>query len=164
MKFVVTGHAGHGKDTVCDLLHIIYDILFGSSSRIALEKAVWSELCWKYHYLNPEECFKDRDNHRQEWYEAVQRYNTPDKARLCKEIFARYDIYCGLRNIEEYKAYQKYNPDVRLIWVDASKRLPAEPDTSCTIEMAHANYVINNNGNKVQLVRNVVNMAQWYQL
>jgi hypothetical protein len=51
------------------------------------------------------------------------------------------------------------------IWVDASKRHPPEPDTSCTITSSDADFIIDNNGSLAQLNSNIAKVLwQIYKL
>ena len=97
-------------------------------------------------YANYEECYADRVNHRQAWHEQIKVYNTPDKARLAREIYSVADIYVGIRCQHELEAIRKEGLYDYSIWVDRSKHLPREASTSNTVTKEMANYVIDNNG------------------
>jgi dephospho-CoA kinase len=143
-KLLVIGHAGHGKDTVCNILHG-YGWTFQSSSRILLHELIFPALKDKYGYADSEQCFIDRINHRQEWFELLAEYNKDDAARMGKLIFSKYDIYCGLRNVLEYNAMLEEGLFDYCIWVDASKRLPPEPKESMQLTKYAADYLLDNN-------------------
>ena len=100
----------------------------------------------KYNYSSEEECYADRHNHREEWYNAICDYNVPDAARLGREIFKAHDIYCGLRNKREYFAMRNTNVFDYAIWVDRSDYLPPESKDSMTLEPWMADFYIDNNG------------------
>lgn len=161
MRLIVTGYATHGKDTVCEMLRDTYGFKFESSSKFVAEKAVrpWlhkRDIC----YVTFEEMYADRVNHRALWKQAISEYNTPDPTRLGRELFdAGNDIYCGLREIRELEAlsliWVNDPPPLRsrsplidiAVWIDASQRLPREPETSITIGPNDCDYILNNNGN-----------------
>jgi dephospho-CoA kinase len=145
-KLVVTGHARHGKDTVCQLLKEEHGFTFESSSYVALFSVIYRALKPKYKYKSHEECYKDRVNHREEWFELIKAYNTPDLAKLGREIFNNYDIYCGLRNMAELEAMIAEGIVDCIVWVDASERLEPEPSTSITITKSDCDFVVSNNG------------------
>lgn len=145
-KLLIIGHGRHGKDTVCDILEKKYNFKFLSSSQFASERLVFPALKDLYNYKTADECYADRHNHRQEWYELISDYCKPDAARLGKEIFAEYDIYCGLRNKKEFHAMKNQGVFDYAIWVDRSDYLPAEPKTSMTLEEWMADFTIDNNG------------------
>ena len=145
-KLVVTGFARHGKDTVCELLKNEHGFTFESSSHLAGFKVVYPALKSKYKYSSFEECYKDRVNHRKEWFELIKAYNTPDLAKLGREILHSYDIYCGLRNMGELEAMIVEGIVDCIVWVDASARVEAEPSTSITITRSDCDFVVDNNG------------------
>jgi hypothetical protein len=105
-------------------------------------------------YASAQECFDDRHDFRQLWFQAIRWYCSPPE-RLAKEILAENDVYCGVRSSKEL--HGAVNADVAdmVVWVDASKRVALEPPTSMELEpwMAHA--VINNNGSLDDLRHNV---------
>lgn len=147
MRLMVLGYARHGKDTVCDLLCSKYGLTFESSSHFVAEVAVRPWLAARgITYASFDEMYADRVNHRDKWFTAIDEYNTPDRARLGKELYAKYDIYCGIRNAPELEELQRQGVVEFTIWVDASKRLPPEPGTSISVTPAHADYIIDNNG------------------
>ena len=145
-KLVVTGYARHGKDTVCELLKNEHGFTFESSSQAAGFKAVYPTLRLKYKYKTFEDCYNDRVNHRQEWFELIKAYNTPDLTRLGREIFQYYDIYCGLRSMAELETMIVEGLVDCIVWVDASLRKKPEPSTSITITRSDCDFVVDNNG------------------
>jgi hypothetical protein len=147
MKLIVTGYARHGKDTVCEMLRDIAGLQFHSSSAFVAEKAVRPWLAARGIVCPTfEEMYADRVNHRAAWYDAISDYCKDDPAHLGKELLFGLgdDIYCGLRNIREFEALQGL-VDFS-IWVDASKRLPPEPETSITIRPEDCDFILDNNG------------------
>lgn len=159
-KVLILGHARHGKDTVAELLRHHAGLQFVSSSEAAGRAAVWPILAPKYGYATFQQCFDDRAAHRQEWFELIGAYNTPDKARLAREILAHNDAYVGLRAADEYDAAHRLFDFI--VWVDASKRLPPEPAASCSLTLAHVSatawerlLVLDNNGTTAQLEERV---------
>jgi len=153
--FLVIGHARHGKDTVSEILCKNLNLTFVSSSLILAEEVIYPKLKDLYGYKSVEECFNDRSNHRKEWFTLLKEYNTPDKARLGRLILSKHDLYCGLRNIEEFYALKEINAFNYIIWVDASERKPLEPITSMTITKEHADIIIDNNKTLLDLKCNI---------
>jgi dephospho-CoA kinase len=162
LKFIVTGHGDHGKDTVCEMLKE-YGYTFSASSAICNEHVIFPILTNLFSYQTLEECFEDRRNHRELWKRLIADYNYPDKAGLCKKIFIELgnNIYCGLREVEEYIEARKQGIVDLVIWVDARKRKPPEPETSITIEPVHAHYIVDNNGTKEDLVIEVKKLVNF---
>jgi dephospho-CoA kinase len=146
MKILLIGHARHGKDTVSEMLQDMLGLTFRSSSDFVNERAVFPVLSQRYGYKTLDECYQDRVNHRQEWYELLREYNGDDPARLGRELFAQYDIYCGLRHREEFEAMKAASLYDVCIWVDASNRLPPESAESMSLDWADADIVVDNNG------------------
>jgi dephospho-CoA kinase len=154
-KLIIIGHGRHGKDTVCDILQRDYNFKFMSSSQFCNEKVLFPVLSPIYGYTTLEECYNDRHNHRKEWYDLIAEHNSDDPARLGKELFSQFDIYCGLRRKEELEALTEQDVCDYIIWVDASKRLPPEDESSCTVTKDMSDYVIDNNEDYDSLLRNV---------
>jgi len=154
-KLLVIGHGRHGKDTVCEILRDSYGYTFESSSKFCSKLFIYKDLKHKYGYTNEEECYADRHNHRQEWYEAICDYNVPDPARLGREMFAEYDIYCGLRNKKEFQAMTNTGVFDYCVWVDRSDYLPPEAKTSMSLEQWMSDFTIDNNGTLADLEFNL---------
>lgn len=136
----------HGKDTFAELMGEYYGLKFQSSSQAAADIFIYDTLKDKYNYSTPEECFEDREGHRQEWYELILDYNKDDRARLAKGILERADCYVGMRDHGEITECMNQGLFDLIIWVDASGRLPLEPSTSFNIDMSCADIIIENNG------------------
>ena len=154
-KLLVIGHGRHGKDTVCEILRDKYDYSFESSSQFCSKLFIYDQLKDKYGYSSEEQCYADRHNHRAEWYDAICDYNVPDAATLGREMFAAYDIYCGLRNKREFFAMQNTGVFDYAIWVDRSNYLMPESKDSMSLEQWMADYTIDNNGTLEELEFNV---------
>jgi hypothetical protein len=147
MKLMVLGYARHGKDSVSEIICREMGLTFESSSKFVAEKAVRPALAAKgITYPDFDTMYADRVNHRAAWKDAILAYNTPDRARLGRELFAIHDIYCGLREATELRALQEAGVVDFTIWVDASKRLPPEDVSSCTVTPDMADYILDNNG------------------
>lgn len=153
-KLLIIGHGRHGKDTVCDILKETYNFSFESSSKFCSQLFIFDMLKDQYNYVNEEQCYNDRHNHRAEWYNAICAYNVPDAARLGREIFNTHDIYCGLRNKKEYHAMRNTGVFDYAIWVDRSDHLPLEDKSSMSLEQWMADFTIDNNGTLDELKYN----------
>ena len=145
-KLLVIGHGRHGKDTVCEMLRDYYGYSFESSSQFCSKLFIYDNLKEKYGDETEEQCYADRHNHRAEWYDAICDYNVPDAATLGREMFATYDIYCGLRNKREFFAMKNTGVFDYCIWVDRSMYLPPEAASSMSLEQWMADFTIDNNG------------------
>lgn len=154
-KLLIIGHGRHGKDTVCEMLRDRYDYSFKSSSQFCSTLFIYDQLKDLYGYASEEQCYADRHNHRSEWYDAICAYNVPDAARLGREMFAAYDIYCGLRNKKEFHAMKNTGVFDYTIWIDRSDHLPPESKDSMSLEPWMADFTIDNNGTLEELEFNL---------
>jgi hypothetical protein len=145
-KLCIIGSARWGKDSLAELLNEEFGYTFESSSQSAADIFLYDALKDKYGYSTPEECFEDRVNHRQEWYEAICEYNKDDRARLAKGILERSDCYVGMRDRDEIEECLRQEIFDLVIWVDASERLPEEDASSFNIDKSCADIIIENNG------------------
>ena len=146
MKILILGNGRHGKDTLAELFNKYFGLTFMSSSQASADFFLYNQLKDKYGYTTSEECFEDRVNHREEWYQAICDYNKDNRARLAQDILSRSDCYVGMRDKEEFNECVKQKLFDLIIWVDASKRLPLEPGTSFNINMSDADIIVENNG------------------
>lgn len=144
--FIVAGHGSHGKDEACKILARKTGLTFAGSSEVMCSRVIYPLLKDRFGYASEEECFADRRNHRDIWFNAICNYNKGDLARLGKLIFSEHNIYCGIRNKEELDAINEAKLSSCLIWVDASRRVPPEDISSMTVTKDDADYVLNNNG------------------
>ena len=154
MKLLVLGYARSGKDTVAEMLEKIYSLNFCSSSEFANHRIVFPILTKKYNYQTLSECFNDRFNHRQEWFEIISAYNRPHD-RLAKEIILENDIYVGMRNKNELKASR--NLFDHILWIEAEARgIKKEDINSCNITPDDCTYVLKNNSDIHHLKTQVI--------
>ena len=144
MKLFIVGHGRHGKDTVAEFIQKNYGLTFESSSMFCAEHVVtpWLEKMG-ITYDSLEECYEDRANHRQDWYEAIRSYNKEDESRLSRAIFAKYDMYVGIRSRVEFLE-SRHLSDLS-IWVESSKRYSGI-DPTCKILQRDCDIMIDNNG------------------
>ena len=161
MKLLICGHGRHGKDSVADLLCDFNNYKASSSSVYAM-KVLEDVIMAHTGYSSFAECYEKRSLHRPYLYELIRNYNTPDKARLSREILQEHQIYVGMRDLEEFNA-SKHLYDLK-IWVDASGRgVPLEPVTSFNIPKDEFDVIIENNGTYDQLVHKVARLANSLQ-
>lgn len=146
MKLLITGYAQHGKDTTCEILTETFGLKFVSSSYFCMERAVIPWLAERgITYASLDACYADRKNHRAHWFDAITDFNTPDKARLGRELFETYNIYCGLRNFDEFSAQRAQGIFDFSIWVDRSRYVEPEDSSSITIRREDCDFVLDNN-------------------
>lgn len=146
LKLIIGGYGGHGKDEVCRILKEKTGLTYAGSSWTACEFVVYPKIKDIFNYETPQMCFEDRRNHRELWFNLICEFNENDLSRLGKIIFSKNNVYCGIRNIHELNSIQENRLIDCFIWVDASKRMPNESDTSCTVNKEDSDYVLDNNG------------------
>jgi len=159
-KYLILGHARHGKDTFAEILNEHYGFKYKSSSVAASEIFLYDTLKEQYGYTSPEECFEDRVNHRAEWHNLICDYNKDDRARLAKSILKQADCYVGMRSGEEIKECKKQNLFKLIIWVDASDRLPLESSDSFDIDISMADIIVPNNGTYEEFKERVLRLGE----
>ena len=159
-RLLVIGAARWGKDSFAEILNQEFGYTFESSSQAAANIFLYDLLKDKYGYLTPEECFEDRMNHRQEWYEAICDYNKDDKAKLAKGILERSDCYVGMRDRGEIEECIKQGLFDLVIWIDASERLPLEDASSFNIDKSCADIIVDNNGTEAQFRERVKRLGK----
>lgn len=157
-KLLIIGHARHGKDTVAEMISKHFGLKVKGSSEMAAEIFIYDALKDKYGYKTPEECFEDRVNHRQEWYELICDYNKEDPTRLAKAIMKDNDIYCGMRSSVEIEECRNQGVFDFVIGV-FNPSVPSESRNSFSINLfQEADIVITNNGTLKDLEAKVVNL------
>lgn len=141
-RLMICGHGRHGKDTVAD-----YFCRFADMKKISSSWAV-AKLFFESsgEYENVAECYEDRANRRSDWHDFIKAYNTPDLAKLAREIYRTSDIYVGIRSAEEFFACREEGLFDLSIWVDGSKRHPPESLDSNRIAPWMCDIVLDNNG------------------
>lgn len=157
-KILLLGYARHGKTTVSDILRDEY----GFSLLDTSDFIVTDILISNGRYKTMEEAYSNKERDRAIWYQDVIDYNTPDKARLAKALFAAgSDIYVGMRADEEYHATIDA-VELHVIWVQDERKEPESRD-SCTVEPSMATYILDNSGTLEQLRDNISVMVQILQ-
>jgi len=148
MKLLLLGFGQNGKDTVAEYWQEKFGLTFSSSSLSASKIFLFGTLKDKYNYTTLEDCFNDRHNHRQEWYDLIKDYNKEDGARLCKQILETSNCYVGMRSTDEFNASKELFD--LIIWVDAEQRVGIETG-SCDLDKRVADIIIDNNGTEAEL-------------
>ena len=154
-KIIILGHARHGKDTVCEYLRDKYNFKFQSSSMFALENIIWPVL--KDEYNTKLECFADRVNNRELWFDLITNFNASGLKSMGELIFEENDIYCGLRQIDELNNLidKKIVKIENIYFVDRSKILSIESENSSEINIDTINNIkiIDNNSSLEDLYK-----------
>lgn len=152
MKILIIGHKGSGKTVIGKILADKLGVESRDSSTHCFEKVVYPILKEKYGYKDKAEAMDDKDNRREDWFDLIAAYNTtPD--RVTREILEEADIYTGMRNRREFEG-SRHLFDL-IVWVDASDRIEAESIKSMELTADDADYILNNNLGKVNLINEV---------
>lgn len=146
-KLLILGYARHGKDTVGEMLRDDYGFKFTSSSLFVAQEVMWDNWgCAVYDSFD--EMFEDRINHRVLWMQMISAYNNPDKTKTAATMVERgFDLYVGMRRLDELEACKAAGIFDHIIWVDASERHPPETGSmDITKENSFPDLVVENNG------------------
>lgn len=141
-KLIVIGHAGHGKDTFCEMMGLNYE----SSSLAAVKLFLFDQMREQHGYNTPEELYANRGKHRTEMHERIKAFNTPRKHRLAEIILETNDVYCGMRDREELQACRFHGVADLVVWVSDSFRKPPESAGSINVTTDDADVLVLNNG------------------
>ena len=149
LNLMVMGHGRHGKGTFGDIARNEFGLISLGSSRYACDTFMFDQLKDEYGYQSADECFADRhrsDAMRELWYKGIFGYNTPDRTRLGRGIFEQATIYDGIRDDQEFYALKQAGAFDLAIWIDASDRMPPEPEGSIKVSANDADIILTNNG------------------
>ena len=163
IKLLICGHKRHGKDTLAEILRDEFGLNFTSSSWACAQIFIFDVLKDVFGYKDIDECFNDRFNHRDIWYQLICDYNKYDKTRLAKEILSHNNTYVGMRDKDEILACQEQKLFDLIIWVDASERLPLEDSSSFNIDKSLADIIVDNNGTQEQFRQRVINLGKIFK-
>jgi len=129
---------------------------------MALDLCIWPE--WgRYNYASEQECFDDRRSPeiRVVWHDLISLYNVDDPARLGKQIYTAYDVYCGLRCDKEFNEMRRISLFDYSVWIDASERLPLESRNSCKVSPDMCDFVIDNNGTEEEFLKKIADFSEF---
>lgn len=158
MKLLLIGDRGAGKTTIGEMIQHRTGMIPHDSSQFALKHVIFPALKDQYDYQTPQQCYDDRHNHRQEWFDLIVEYNDPPD-RLAREILAAGDIYVGMRSRREFE-HARYLFDV-VAWIDAQGRVTSEDRTSMELAPQDSDYIINNQGSIDQLPTEIDGFVIW---
>lgn len=146
-KLLFIGDAECGKDTLAEIFYKIDERYRGISSSTFLTTRVMMPYFTSIGapYSTVYACHADRRNHRETWYEQIEKYNSGDWSRTAREIFEEgYSIYIGMRSPIEFAAAKHLFDCV--IYIDAKLRLGGVGDSTERVGRENADIIIYNNG------------------
>ena len=145
-KLMICGYARHGKDTFAELMQKELGYAFASSSHVACKEFIYERMLNEgFEYASWEQCYEDRVNNRDYWYDRICEYNAEDLTKLSRLVYEDSDIYVGIRDDKEFLACESQGVFHLSVWVDASERLPPEPTSSNKITPDMCDLIVNNN-------------------
>lgn len=147
---LIIGHGRAGKDEMAEYWDMKFNFKAKSSSLAAAEIFIYDALKDKYGYKNFDACYRDRHNHRAEWYDLICDYNLYDKTRLAREIVKKTGSYIGMRDREEILACLAQGIFDLVIWVDAGDRIEPEHESSFNITPDLADIIVENKGSLLE--------------
>ncbi len=150
-KVLILGHGQHGKNYAAEIIGKRYGLRFGDSSLEAFG-AIKPELKILFPDEDDETLYQNRRQNRILWKRLIKRFNTPDRARLTRQILKKYDGYVGLRDLDEYMATRSLYD--LIIWIDASARKPEDESMSIKYDSKRM-IIINNNCSKDNLLKEI---------
>lgn len=159
LSLMVMGHGRHGKGTFCTLAKQHFNLSSMGSSLYACNTFLFEMLREKFGYATVAECYADRhrnDAMRELWYKEIFAFNTPDRTRLGRGIYAEAPIYDGVRDDLEFLALKQAGLIDLSIWIDASERMPLEPETSIKVNASHADIILTNNSTVAEFEAKVI--------
>jgi len=130
----LVGHARHGKGTTSQFLNQAFGMSCVSTSYMAGKEFIFDKMKAEHGYATFEECYEDRYNHSDFWFNEILDYNTTNLAALGELVFTKHDGIDGVRDDGEFLAIKGAHLFDFSIWVDASKRKPLEPATSMKVK------------------------------
>ena len=168
-KVAIIGDARSGKDTYAEILAYWYGYTFTPAYKIYGEYVMDQLAKLGIYYSSLDECYKDRVNMRGLWYTIISEFNSLDLTRLTQKILSKSDIYPGIRSLEELKASQHLFD--RLIYIDASKRIPEEDESSNTLpdlvslvlSFSNKLEIVSNNSSLETYVSNIYSQESKYE-
>lgn len=154
-RLLIVGHGRHGKDTAAALLARRLGLSWASTSDFVGRRAVWPLV--RDLYPDWPAAYADRDRHRELWFHAIRAYNLRPGPSLAAQVFARHDVYVGIRARAEFQEARALASAA--IWIDAAGRVPIEGAGSIEIGPRDADWVLDNNGDLAALGRAVAGLA-----
>jgi len=158
LRLMIIGQGGHGKDYMGEILSERgYNSI--SPSLFCASEVVYPHM--KDQYTSFEEFYNDRKNHRAFWYEKINKYCGDNLARVGEGIYETFEICCGVRDQGELHAIRDKGLYDFCIWVDAYDRLgDTEDESSMTVTKEDADFIIYNNGDRLEFIEAVDELYQ----
>ncbi len=121
MKIMVSGHGGHGKDTVAKFIARHTTLRYvASTSWFAAEKMWQEQVDEKPFFISDfpdvQSWYNARRSCRDFWARWIDKYNINDPSRLYRECLESQDILTGVRRTREFEAARPLVDSA--IWVE----------------------------------------------
>jgi len=164
LKLFVLGDKGHGKNEVARILSEHLGLKEVDVTSLLVKEFILDDISEVTGYKTVKEVMDNKDLIRPLMKESVDEYNRNDLTRSTRLVFNHCDMYIGCRERLQVLASKEHRLCDMIIFVDAHKRLPPEPKESNTITSDIADYVLDNNGTKEQLLDNMIPLISELEL
>ncbi len=142
MAIAICGYARAGKDTTCNWLRDNTTLNYSKSTSEAAAEYLFG--LWPGRYTTVEECYKDRSNHRVEWYQEILKYNGETGIRLYSEMVGLgCTVLNGIRDRKEFSSCCEAGLIDLSIWVT---REGCHETGSITLQQSDCDLVLHNDG------------------
>ena len=135
-KYLVLGHAGHGKDTFArEFLHNGRTYMYVDASEIAFEEFIRPHFASFFIYMNYAEWSiikRERPDYRAIAFRVISRATIDNLTVLADKVFEEGNIYCGCRRNNELEAIREKYDNLIVYWVDR-RGFPLESEDSMQI-------------------------------
>lgn len=153
-RMLVGGYKGSGKTEFCESLAKGMGIDFVDTSELAVREILREGLLPGYSDYEQVQAVKGMI--RPELYQAIDKYNTPQKFRMAQHVLGLCAIYCGMRSVDELTE-SSWLFDLT-IWIDRPGC--SEPDSSCTVDEEHFILTVKNTGSLSELQRKAMDIGR----
>jgi hypothetical protein len=150
-NILIIGHKEHGKTTFSELLSKYTGYKYVDSSLFACKVFVFDKLKDIYNYKTIDDCYSDRRNKRDVWFNLINDYNRIEKTKLVEDILKSHQIYVGLRSSDQIQNAIKRGLFDLIIGV-YNDRLEHENKNSLDYDIfKYSDIIIYNNGDLIDL-------------
>lgn len=143
-KYLIIGHAQHGKDEVASILSLLLGVRYEVPSVIVAREFMFDKLKDKYGYTDPIDCYNRRHECRKEWLDNISSYNENNHTRLLERCFEISNIYTGVRRRRVIDKAINDNIVDYIFYVDAESHKKLESKEQFELDKGYADVIIMN--------------------
>ena len=159
LKLGICGWGRAGKDTAAEHLALVTPLVYTAGTSYWARFLVFDHY-QKTHpgrYANPDECWHDRHNNRDEWAEIIGQYNRDDPVKLYRDCLEEQNFLTGVRWLHEQRALKQADLCDLWIWIE-NKRV--KRDQTCQITAEDCDITILNNSTPEDFRRRLERFAR----